>query len=87
MRDGRTAADVEPGAKIIPKGDAELPAGLGEPEKCIAAVATDVAVGSAADVAFWSPGNGCRFRSHWWGSVSEFDLGVSDDERQPRRRR
>src|SRR5450755_3849335 len=52
LRDGRPAADAEPGAKIIPEGDAELPAGLSEPEKCVAAVATDVAVGSAADVAF-----------------------------------
>ena len=51
LRDGRTAADAEPGAKIIPEGDAELPASLGEPEECVAAVATDVAVGSAADVA------------------------------------
>jgi hypothetical protein len=36
------------GAKIIPEGDAELPAGLGEPEECVAA---DVGVGPAADVA------------------------------------
>ena len=51
LRDGRTAADAEPGAKIVPEGDAELPAGLGEPEEGVAAVAADVAVGSAADVA------------------------------------
>ena len=51
LRDGWTAADTEPGAKIIPEGDAELPAGLGEPEEGVAAVATDVAAGSAADVA------------------------------------
>ena len=52
MRDGRIAADAEFGVKIIPEGNAELPACLGEPEECVAAVATDVAVGSAADVAF-----------------------------------
>ena len=52
LRDGRTAADAEPGAKVIPEGDAELPACLGEPEECVAAIATDVAVGSTADVAF-----------------------------------
>src|SRR6202035_5992869 len=52
LRAAATATVRWPGAKIIPEGDAELPAGLGEPEKCIAAVATDVAVGSAADVAF-----------------------------------
>jgi hypothetical protein len=52
LRDGGAAADAESGAKIIPKGNAELPACLSEPEKRVAAVATDVAVGSAADVAF-----------------------------------
>ena len=52
LRDERAAAGAEPGAQIIPERDAELPACLGEPEECVAAVATDVAVRSAADVAF-----------------------------------
>ena len=51
VRDGRTAGDAEPGAEIVPEGDAELPAGLGEAEEGVAAVAADVAVGSAADLA------------------------------------
>jgi hypothetical protein len=63
LPDGRTAADAEPGAKIIPEGDAELPACLGEPEECIAAVATDIAVGSAADVTFGDLATDAVFRA------------------------
>ncbi len=63
LRDGRAAADAEPGAKVIPEGDTELAARLGEPEKRVAAVATDVAVGSAADVAFGHLATDVVFRS------------------------
>jgi hypothetical protein len=49
-RDCGTAADTEPGAKIVPEGDAEFAAGLGKTEEGVTAVATGVAAGSAADV-------------------------------------
>jgi hypothetical protein len=62
LRDGAGAADAE-SAKIVTKGNAELPACLGEPEKRVAAVATDVAVGSAADVAFGHLATDVVFRS------------------------
>ena len=57
MRSGRCGTEGPPqtpslGAKVVPEGDAELSTSLGEPEECIAAVATAVAVGSPADVAF-----------------------------------
>ena len=60
LRDGGAAANAESGAKKVPKGNAELPAGLGESEK---RVATDVAVGSAADGAFGHLATGVVFRS------------------------
>src|ERR1700733_13201038 len=63
LRDGGAAADAESGAKVVPKGNPELPAGLGESEKRVAAVATDVAVGSAADVAFGHLATDVVFRS------------------------
>ena len=50
VRDIGAGEDTEPGAKIIPKADAELAAGLGEAEESVAAVATSVAAGAAADV-------------------------------------
>jgi len=45
------AGNEEPCAEIIPEGDAEFCAGLGEPEEGVAAVAAGVAAGSAADLA------------------------------------
>ena len=47
----RAAWDGEACAEVVPKGDAELGAGLVETEKGVAAVATGVAAGSAADLA------------------------------------
>ena len=61
--DGGAAADAKSGAKVIPKCNAELPACLSEPEKRVAAVATDVAVGSAADMAFGHLATDVVFRS------------------------
>ena len=51
LRDSRTSGDTEARAKIIPESDAELAAGLSETKECVAAVAADVAVSSAADMA------------------------------------
>ncbi|HET6190924.1 MAG TPA: hypothetical protein VFE59_28465, partial [Trebonia sp.] len=50
VRDDGAAGDAEPGAQVVPECDAELPAGLGEPQEGVAAVAADVALGSAADL-------------------------------------
>ena len=45
------ARDGQPGAEVIPEGDAELCAGLGEAEEGVAAVAAGVASGAGADLA------------------------------------
>ena len=45
------AWDGEACAEVVPEGDAELGAGLGEAEEGVAAVAAGVAAGSAADLA------------------------------------
>jgi hypothetical protein len=45
------AWDIEPGAEVIPKADAELGAGLGEAEEGIAGVATEIAAGAPGDFA------------------------------------
>jgi hypothetical protein len=37
---------------MIPEGDAQLGASLGQAEECITAVATDIAAGAATDFAF-----------------------------------
>ena len=50
-RHGRGTDDAEPGAEIVPERDAELPAGLAEAQEGVAAVASDVGLGSAADLA------------------------------------
>src|SRR4051794_14483570 len=42
---------AQPGAEIIPEGEAELGAGFGEAEKGIAAIAPAIAAGAAADLA------------------------------------
>src|SRR5271157_3968007 len=39
----------EPGAEILPEGDAELAACLAEAEECVSAIAAGVAAGAAAD--------------------------------------
>ena len=51
VRDVGVVWHCEPCAEIVPEGDAELCAGLAEAEEGIAAVATDVAAGAAADLA------------------------------------
>src|SRR5664279_2619038 len=50
-RYGRGVGNAEPGAEVIPEGNAELLAGLTEAEEGVAAGATEVAVGAAADMA------------------------------------
>ncbi len=48
--DGATR-DIEPCAEVIPEADAELGAGLCEPEEGIARVAAEIATGAAGDFA------------------------------------
>jgi len=43
------ARNGEPCAEVVPEGDAELGAGLAEAEEGVAAIAADIAAGSAAD--------------------------------------
>ena len=43
--------NAETAAEIIPKRDAQLGAGLGEPEEAIATVSPDITAGAAADLA------------------------------------
>src|SRR3954447_19668652 len=50
VRDERSAGEFEPGAEVVPEGDAELPAGLGQTKEGVAAVAAAVAVGATADL-------------------------------------
>ena len=45
-----SAADADPGAAVIPERDAELLAGLAKAEESVAAVASDVGFGAAADL-------------------------------------
>ena len=49
-RHSRLAGDTNPAPEIIPKGDTQLGAGLGEPEEGIATVSADIATGTAADL-------------------------------------
>ena len=51
VRDDTSSGDTEPGAKVVPEGDAKFPAGLCKSEEGVAAVAADIALGSAADLA------------------------------------
>src|SRR5271157_5931115 len=44
-----SAGHPEPGAEVVPEGDAELTASLAEAEECVPAVAAGVAAGAAAD--------------------------------------
>ena len=44
--------DCEPAAEIVPEGDPQLGASLGQSEEGITAVAANIAAGSPADVAF-----------------------------------
>jgi hypothetical protein len=50
-RYGGGVGNAEPGAEVIPEGDAEFLAGLVEAEEGVAAGTTEVAVGAAADLA------------------------------------
>src|SRR5271165_363242 len=50
-RYGGDVGNAEPGAEVVPEGDAEFLAGLAEAEEGVAAGATEVAVGAAADLA------------------------------------
>src|ERR1700687_1568341 len=50
-RDGWLVWDVEPVAEVVPKGDAEFGAGLGEAEEGVATVASRLAACSPADFA------------------------------------
>src|SRR3712207_5473878 len=45
------AWDTEPGAEVVPEAEAELGAGLGQAEKGVAAVASGIDPGAAADLA------------------------------------
>ena len=45
------AWDAEPVAEVVPEAEAELGAGLGQAEEGVAAVAAQIAVGAAADLA------------------------------------
>ena len=78
VRNGGTAQDTEPGAEEVPEGDAELPAGFGEPEKGVAAVAADVAVGSAADLSLGYLAADVVFRA----VGVQRDLGVVEHHQQ-----
>ena len=51
VRDFRLAGDGKPRAEIVPEGDAELAAGLGQSEEGVAAVSTGIAACAAADLA------------------------------------
>jgi len=51
-RDGGSGGDTEPGAQVVPEGDAEFFAGLAEAKEGVATIAAGVAVGSAADLTF-----------------------------------
>ena len=44
------AGDADAVAEIIPERDAKLGTGVHQTEKCVAAITTGVAVGSAADL-------------------------------------
>ena len=57
----RAAGSGEARAEIIPKGDAVLVAGLDQRQEGIAAVASDVAAGSAADLALGDEGTDVVF--------------------------
>src|SRR4051812_19738922 len=47
----RLACHVEPAAQVIPERDALLGTGLGQTEKSIAAIASDLAAGAGTDLA------------------------------------
>src|SRR3954452_3762565 len=49
--DERLACHVEPAAQVIPERDALLGTGLGQTEKSIAAIASDLAAGAGTDLA------------------------------------
>ena len=51
MGDGAGIGAAQPGAEIIPEGEAELGAGFSEAEKGVAAIAPEIAAGAAADLA------------------------------------
>jgi hypothetical protein len=59
------AWDIEPCAEVIPKAGAELGEGLGEAEKGIAGVATEIAAGAGRDFALCDVTANFRSRSHW----------------------
>src|SRR3954470_1431949 len=50
-RNGGASWDADPVAEVVPEGDAELLAGLGEAEEGVAALAAKIALGAAADLA------------------------------------
>src|SRR3982074_3419812 len=76
--DGSVSGDIEPGAEIIPEGDAELGAGFGEAEEGIPAVASGIAAGAAADFAFGDVAADVVF-----GAVGvEWDLRVIEHHQQ-----
>src|SRR5215218_3356129 len=51
VRDRELLRDGEPRPEIVPEAETELGTGLGQPEKGIPAIASDVAAGSAAHLA------------------------------------
>src|ERR1700733_15949017 len=61
--DDWTAAYTKSGAKVIPESDSELPAGLGQPEKGVTAVAANLAMRSAADFALGHLASDVVFRA------------------------
>src|SRR5712691_8521792 len=69
---------MEPIAEIVPEEDAELAAGLGEAEEGVAAIASGVAAGAAADFALGDVASDVAF-----GSVGvKGDLRAVEDEEQ-----
>src|SRR3954453_23934423 len=50
-RDSGASWDADPVAEVVPEGDAELLAGLGKAKEGVAAVASGVGLGAAADLA------------------------------------
>src|SRR3954466_16378466 len=50
-RNGGAFWEADPVAEVVPEGDAELLAGLGEAEEGVAAVAAKIALGATADLA------------------------------------
>ena len=72
--------NIEPGAEVVPEGDAELGAGLEQAEESVAAIAADVASGAAADFSLGDLAANIVFRAVGVGVHG--NLGPVEDHEQ-----